>query len=224
MSDYIITISDYSKETLINNGIEEEKVYVNNLGFDPSLFKPKMNYRDNGKFKILFVGQISVRKGIKLLIQAFNQLKLKNAELILIGGLADGKSLIDKNNSKIKYVSYCTHQELVTHYQDADIFVLPSYTDSWGMVVIEAMACGLPVIVSENTGSKEAIVDNRSGFIIKVGDVKALEEKLLYFYNNRDITKPFGVKSHKLAEKYTWEDYEKRVKDIIFDIYSKQLN
>src|SRR5207253_879376 len=133
----------------------------------------KSKYNSNPVFRILYTGMISQRKGINILLEAFKALNLKNAELILIGPNFDGNELLKKYEGYYTHYSFLPHEELVSEYQKADIFVLPSYLDSWAMVVLEAMACGTPVIVSENTGSKDA-VQKGGGFVIPIDNVEAL--------------------------------------------------
>ena len=99
----------------------------------------------------------------------------------------------------------------------SDVFILPSYLDSWGMVVIEAMACGLPVIITENTGAKTA-VDVKSGFVIPVDDRISIEEKILFFYHNRPEIERRGRKAHEQAQKYTWDRYHKELEDCVKQI------
>lgn len=218
-ADYIIAFSNLVKESLISHGISESKIYLANLGFDPSKFKQKEYYRKDGVLKILYVGAIKKAKGIRLLLEAYRQLNIKDIELILIGGMSDGRDVLSKYEGIYKHIHYLDHDQLVSYYQDADVFIFPSYLDSWGMVVIEAMACGTPVIVSENTGAKEAVIDGVNGFIIPVEDIGALKEKILFFYNNRDKIEFFGKNARKQAENYTWEDYRKEIREIILNIY-----
>jgi glycosyltransferase involved in cell wall biosynthesis len=169
------------------------------------------------------VGTIKRRKGIHLLLEAYRQLNLKNSELILIGEIADSRDVLKKYKGLYRHISYLGHDKLVSYYQDADVLVLPSYLESWAMVVIEAMACGTPVIVSENTGSREAVIDGVNGFIIPVDDVRRLKERILYFYNNRDKLEYFGRNAREQAETYTWENYRKNIREVILEIWSKRV-
>lgn len=219
-ADYIITLSNLVRESLVNYGISENKIYLATLGFDPDKFKLKETYRKVGAFKLLYVGAITSRKGIRLLLEAYRELNLKNSEVVIIGGKSNDSGFLKKYDGMFKYIPYLSHEQLVSYYQDADVFVFPSYLDSWGMVVIEAMGCGTPVIVSENTGTKEVVANGINGFIIPVEDVSALKEKILFFYNNRDKLEYFGKNARKQAKNYTWGNYGKSVREIIEEIWS----
>jgi starch synthase len=221
-ADYIITLSEFVKGTLTSHGISENKIYLANLGFAPEKFRLKETYRRDGTFKILYVGAIIKRKGIRILLEAYSRSNLKNSELILIGGMTKENHFLKEYEGMYKHIPYLSHEQLVSYYQDADLFVFPSYLDSWGMVVIEAMACGTPVVVSENTGSKEVVVNGMNGFIVPVEDVEALKEKILFFYNNRRKLEYFGRNSRRQVEKYTWTNYRKRIKEIILEIWERR--
>lgn len=217
LADYIIAPSDYAKQTLLDAGVEDKKVIKIPYGVNLKMFKPKESYRREA-FRILYVGAITIRKGLKYLLEAYKKLALKNSELILVGGMDDGKDLLKQYNGLFKYIPFLEHEELVKHYQDADIFVFPSLLDSFAMVVIEAMACGTPVIVSENTGAKDAVKDGVEGFIIPIMDIERLKEKILFFYENRDKVEEMGKNARKLAEQYTWERYRGKIRKAIVSI------
>lgn len=220
-TDYIITLSRFAEETLIAQGVPKDKIYLLNLGFEPEQFSRKESYRKDGVFKVLYVGTVTKRKGINLLLDACRRLGPKDIEVIVIGEIADARDVLKRYEGRYRYVSYLNHGELVSYYQDADLFVLPSYLDSWGMVVIEAMACGTPVIVSENTGAKDAVIDGVNGFIVPVDDVEALKERILYLHDNRDKIEFFGRNARKQAENYTWGNYRRRIRETVLEIWEK---
>jgi glycosyltransferase involved in cell wall biosynthesis len=214
---YILTLSTYAKNTLLAEGISEDKLFTVNLGFDPDRFKPKVSYRTSGKFRILFVGTITRRKGIHLLIQAFKELNLRDAELIIIGPILEARDILAEYKGYYTYYPFMHHEELAEKYREADIFVFPSYLDSWAMTVVEAMACGTPVVVSEHTGAKDA-VQQGGGFIIPVDDVAAIKEKIHFFYEDRAALESLGKQAHAVAQQYTWENYEKQIHAIVEQI------
>ncbi len=113
-----------------------------------------------------------------------------------------------------------TQEDLVKQYQDADVFVFPSYLDSWAMTVLEAMACGTPVIVTENTGSRDA-VEKGGGIVIPAGNDLALEDAIKNLYNNRSTLETLGKKAREVAIEYTWEKYYQKLGGVIQDICDK---
>ncbi len=216
-------MSEYARQTLINAHIPAGIIYTLNLGFDPGNFQLKPFYNTKKKFELLFVGTITNRKGINLVLEAFKQLNLTNASLTIVGPMADGESTLSKYKGLFTYIPFLHHEELVKFYQQADVFVFPSYLDSWAMTVLEAMACGTPVIVSENTGAKDAIAKG-GGYIIPVDDVEALKEKILFFYTHRQQIEITGRRAHEVAQAYTWNNYHHQVIEAIDDIWQREQN
>jgi glycosyltransferase involved in cell wall biosynthesis len=222
-TDYVITLSGYARQTLIDAGIPGEKVITLNLGFDPSLFTPKPAYRRTGPFNMLFVGQISKRKGLRVLLETFKELNLPDATLTFVGSMADGKAILDKYEGLFTHVPYLLHADLVKYYQQADLFVFPSYLDSWALTVLESMACGTPVVVTEHTGSRDAVRQG-GGFIIPVDDKEALKERILFFYQNREQLEVVGRKAHEVAQAYTWSNYYGQVQKAMMQIWEQQTD
>lgn len=220
LSNYILVLSSFAKQTLINEGVAPSKIYLVNLGFDPCRFIPKINYTNNHDttLRIVYSGIITKRKGVHLIASVAKRLQYLAIEWFFIGSKDDGFKSIE-GFKNIMYIPYLEHEELLKEFHNSDIFVLPSYLDSWGMVVIEAMASGLPVIVSENTGAKDAVT-NDCGFIIPIDDADALADKVLYFYNNRTEIERMGRSASKEAQKYTWDNYHKQVGEFINKISS----
>ncbi|MBD0257824.1 MAG: glycosyltransferase family 4 protein, partial [Cytophagales bacterium] len=220
-TDYILTLSNYARQTLLDAGVPERKVYTVNLGFDPTLFTPKAAYNHGEGFNFLFVGQLSNRKGVRLVLEAFKQLNLPGATLTIVGALADSKATMEQYEGMFTHVPFLLHDDLVRYYQRADVFVFPSYLDSWAMTVLEAMACGTPVIVTEHTGSRDAVKQG-GGFVIPVDDLEALKERMRFFYHHRDQVEQIGRKAHTVAQAYTWNNYYRQVQHAMLEMWEQQ--
>ncbi|MCS5489187.1 glycosyltransferase family 4 protein [Algoriphagus limi] len=221
-TDHILTLSSFAAQSLYEQGYSKERIHVVNLGVNQENFVPKETYHYNGTlFRFLFVGTITRRKGLDLLFKAFQELSLPNSELVLIGPMADGKELLKANEGVFHYLPFLHHEELVKQYQEADVFVFPSYLDSWAQTVVEAMACGTPAIVSENTGAKDAVIQG-GGFVVPVGDISALKEKMQYCYENRHEVERLGIQASQIAQQYTVENYHKQLFSALHDIAQKE--
>ncbi|MCS7200794.1 MAG: glycosyltransferase family 4 protein [Patescibacteria group bacterium] len=220
-ADYISIPSLFVKKTFLDNGISEKKILYIQYGVDLTKFK-KIPKEDN-VFRIIFAGKICLRKGIQYLIQAFDELNLLNSELILLGNVAeDIKKILTKyqNSSKIK-IKKVAHFDLYKEYSNGSIFVLPSIEEGLARVIPEAMACGLPVICTTNTGGEDIVRDGIDGFIIPIRDVEKLKEKILYFYENPEITKQMGQNAQdRVKSGFSWSDYGEK----IYNTYFKVLN
>lgn len=222
LADYIFVPSLMVKSSLLQNKVMPQKLLFIPYGVDLNLFAQKGVYAKNNKFLILFVGSIMVRKGILQLLEAYKQLNLNNAELLLIGNPGDGMQFLSKYKGLFHHISYLDHTELVGYYHKADIFVFPSLIEGFSQVVLEAMATGTPVIVSDHAGSHEAVRDGVDGFIIPIRDIDAIKAKILFFYNNREKISEFGKNARSQAEKYSWEKYRQNIREAVINIYNKK--
>ena len=99
--------------------------------------------------------------------------------------------------------------ELARYYQQASVFVLPSIQDGFGMVVYEAAACGLPVIVTENVGA--SIRDGLDGFVVPIRDVDALVRKMNYLYEHPMESAAMGQSALNYVQQFTWENYHREL-------------
>lgn len=213
IADHIIVLSSMVRDELMKTGVPSSKISVVQLGYEPSVFRPKEEYNNTGDLKFIFVGGISYRKGIAQIIEVAERSLGKAVQFILIGPVSDAGELLQHLPSNIKHIPYLNHHDLAREYRNADVFLFPSYLDSYGMVVIEAMACGLPVIVSENTGAKDIIRD--AGIIIPVHDAEALMKAVDHFLENRTAVAGMGKLAAQYATQYSWDHYYNQVKTIL---------
>jgi len=207
-TDYIAIPSSFVKRTFLENNISESKLLTIPYGVDLANFRqiPK----DDNVFRIIFAGTICLRKGVQYLLKAFKELNLPNSELLLLGNISpEFIPILEKyknvQNIKIKKAS---HFELYKEYSQGNVFVLPSIEEGFARVILEAMACGLPVICTTNTGGEDIVRDGVDGFIIPIRDVEKLKEKIVYLYENQDICKKMGESAkERVSQGFTWDDY-----------------
>ena len=182
------------------------------MGTKLNKFKPlktKLTQKNikNKKFRVVCVANYTILKGLKYLIEAWINLKLENAELILIGKLDKEVQNQLKKYKLPKNIKFLGFVDPLAHYQNSTIFVLPTLTEGFAKVVLEAMSCGLPVITTTNSGADSAIKQGKEGFIIPIRDSKKIEETIQYFYNNPKKTKEMNKLARKTAMKYSWDRY-----------------
>jgi len=223
LADLIITCSPLAAESYIEQGVNPEKIKPMLLGANLPLQTQEKKYKQDKTIKFVFAGVLSYRKSTDLILNVFQRLNQEgfNTEITLIGGIAEPKW-----QEKIKQAVNAHHHpnvsqaELYKLYSQADCLLLPSRFDSFGMVVPEAMACGIPAIVSTQTGSK-AIIEQfpKSGWIIET------TEELLYQCIKQRIQTPqalaeAGKFAYQAAEHFTWAAYRGRVGTV----FNKLLN
>ena len=216
VADYIFVGSNYVKDTFIENDYPEEKIVVINYGYNPKHFKVIPELRANRKkgnlLKLLFVGQIGNRKGIKYLLEALEYFDNKNMEisLTLIGNIDESfKPLLNKYNSLFEYKPFMEIDDLVREYNSHDIFIFPSLCEGSARVTYEAAACGLPLIVTHSTGS--IVQHMHTGLIVAEKSSLSIIDAVSILYNDRDLLETMRMNILNEVENYTWEKYQDKI-------------
>jgi glycosyltransferase involved in cell wall biosynthesis len=226
-ADYIFVLSEAAKKSLINKGVPPGKVFVNSCGVDLSSFYKKEG--SDSPFRIIFCGSITPRKGLHYLLQAFQELKLPAAEVWIVGTSNDLEYIryLKKNytSASIKYKGSFSQSQLVHVYNECSVFVLPSISDGFGMVVSQAQACGLPVITTENVGAADIIKDGVNGFIIPIREIETLKNRIKVLYYDRK----FLMKMSEAALIYSknnfgWDNYGKRLAQFLDEHIAEQFH
>jgi len=216
LADFICVPSEYVKETFIKYGIKKDKIIKIPYGVDLKEFcLVESKKRKDNKFRIISTGSISVRKGSHYLLEAFKELSLPNLELIFVGSFDPDFKKIIKRYSNIKNIKFIKKQKqelLKKFYNDSDLFVLCSVEEGLAMVQAQAMACGLPVICTTNTGGSEIVDENINGHIIPIKDVQLLKDRIKNLYYDRNKLKQMSKSAYKKANnELSWEKYGDRM-------------
>ena len=209
VADAIMIGSEYARQTLVDHGVAADKIHVNPIAADISRFRPRPPQRNGEMFRVLFVGQITQRKGLTYLLEAFRQLALPNSELLLVGGLLGAGKGLRAYKGSFRHVPSIPFFDLHHTYQTGSIFVMPSLHESGVLAIHEALASGLPVIATPNCGS--VVRGGEEGFIVPIRDIQALKEKILLLYENRALRDEMGRRARKRAEEFSWAAYQQRV-------------
>lgn len=177
MADVIVVASEYSRQSFLAEGFPEDKLRLRRLVPHPR-FQPPLERPDDGVCRVMYTGSVTVMKGIPLLLEAFSRLKGK-AELILVGGWASRgmKRYLDEWQVREPRLTIAPGDPL-PHLQRADVLVHPSYEDGFAYSAAEALACGVPVIVTEDTGMKDMVTEGVNGYVVPTGDWQAILERL----------------------------------------------
>lgn len=210
-ADYISIPSLFVKRTFLERGIPESKIIHVPFGVDLSSFH-QVEKNDN-VFRVIFVGGMTLRKGLHYLLQAFTELNLPNSELMLLGSVNEEiKPFFKKYEGRFRHVGHVPQAELHKYYSQGSVFVLPSIEEGLAMVQPQAMACGLPVVATTNTGGEDIIRDGVDGFIIPIRDVQAIKEKIMYLYEHPEERARMGVSAKaRVAQGFTWDDYGDKI-------------
>jgi glycosyltransferase involved in cell wall biosynthesis len=212
-ADLIIVQSKFCKESMIYNGIPEEKVMVNPMGVDTGVFQPRQQVPAKPRF--ISVGTICLRKGHQYLFRAFELVKkqLPEAELICLGNVkSDFRKEWPRWQKTFTHILHLPHPELAALLQTCTAFVFPSQEEGIARAQIEALAAGLPVIGTHEGGATTLVDDGVEGFIVRGRDPQHIAEAMLRVARDTELCRRLGEAAHKKgAVKNTWQDYSDRL-------------
>jgi len=219
-SDYVSVPSIFAKDSFIDNGYPESRLFLNNYGVNIKRFQPNRNIV-NEKLKVLFVGGWSYRKGCDYIINSIRS--LPSVTLTHVGSISDFDFPKDAQFNSIGHVN---NEDLGAIYNQHDVLLLPSREDGFGMVMLEALACGTPVIASKNTGAPDirfALESPHSVTVMEVLSGDALAEKLASLSLNvshfRSINNSLTGRDR---DYFSWCEYGKRYEQFLLSCLSKR--
>ena len=223
-SDYIFIPSEFVKRTFIKNGIDRNKLIKVSYGVELDRFFITDRKRPE-KFKVIFVGMVGIRKGLYYLFKAWEKLNLpiNKTELLIVGKIQpEFKYVLRKVKlfKNVKFVDPSSRDELARLYHSSSVFVLPSLEEGLSMVQAEAMASGLPLVCTTNTGGEDLIENGKHGFVLPIKNIDALVEKILWCYQNQDDCFEMGKLAQEKIKGQGWQNYANSV----FENYKKILN
>jgi glycosyltransferase involved in cell wall biosynthesis len=212
-ADHVVTVSELARRTYVDAGVPAERVHAVSLGADLELFRPDATAPRTGPLTFAFVGASIRRKGFDLLVQAFARVRAARpgTRLRVIGPRGELGHLLDGRLGDDCAVSGpMTQSALAAELRRTDCLVLPSRNDSFGMAVAEALACGLPVIVSEMVGAKDLVREGESGWVVASEDVAALADRMTSCASSPDAVRAMAAACRRAAERATWAAYRER--------------
>ena len=215
-ADVVVCASTYVRDSMIYNGIPESKLVVNPFGADLQVFSPRQRLPDKPRF--LFVGVLTLRKGIQYLIPAFERLRKEfpDAELILCGPeYPDCGKLLRQWSHLFTHQPGLPHSELAGLMRSCTAFVFPSIEEGFARVIAEAMASGLPVIATHNSGASTVVENGREGFIVPARSSETVYAKMKQLIQQPDLCIAMSqAAAAKMAQIGSWGEYGRRMLDI----------
>jgi glycosyltransferase involved in cell wall biosynthesis len=211
LADWIVCPSNLAKRTYTNRFIPQEKVLVNSLGYDPYKFTPVRSQPSN-RYRpptFVYVGQLANHKGLDILLEAFRQTITEYPDVIL-KVIGPTLSIPVKSSKNINVLGRFTSDQLASELASSDCLVLPSRADSYGLVVLEALAMCVPVIVSENAGVTEVIRNGENGWTITPNSVRALTQRMVACVKNIQQLRSMSNSCRDSVKDLTWDRYQKR--------------
>ncbi len=225
--DYVLAMSEFVKDSYIQAGFPQEKIFVASPDIDTERFSPNMSADSAGMqaspFSILYMAYTQPLKGLHYLLDAWKACELSDAHLTIVGGFpAMPDSLRTRYREQIeadpRIVWVPDTQEPEKFYREASVLVFPSLTEGFGRVTLEAMACGLPVITTEH--AKGIVEEGKTGCIVPIRDAQALRNKIEFLYHNPMQRVAMGKAAREAV--LHKEPFGKKVYEICQEIMAKE--
>ena len=215
-SSFILLPSRFSQQTFTDKGIFKTKV-IDYPASDEYFYPIPKLQNSLDQFNVLYVGGLTIRKGLEYLIDAFNKIKFKNKRLHLVGTKTfDFKFIENKiDHQHTKIYGHLDQSKINILMNKSQLFVLPSLQDGCSIAVSQALKTGLPVIVSENTGNESIIKKNNCGYVVPIRDSNILHDRIDYLIENQHQLKLFSDNAKKFAQNHTWKNYVDQLIKII---------
>ncbi|WP_414548667.1 glycosyltransferase family 4 protein [Anabaena sp. CCY 0017] len=217
-ADLIVVLSEVAKQSFVKAGFASEKVAVLTPFVDTNRFRPIP--KTDSVFRVLYVGTIEPRKGITYLVDAFLKANIPESELLIVGGTSTRalrifmeKTLNKHSQIKQEFWDFSS-ADPTEIFGKSSVLVLPSVEDGFGLVALEAMACGLPVIVTSQCGAADVVDNGVNGFVVPPRDSQTMADKLVYLAENTAKCLEMGKSARNVAEAQTQARYQDNLSKI----------
>ncbi|MBE6732990.1 MAG: glycosyltransferase family 4 protein [Ruminococcaceae bacterium] len=217
--DYFLVPSNYVLNTLVSLGVDKEKCFVAPYGVNTKDFVYNRENSEIEQFEFVFTGRIEAAKGVFYMLDGLNKLwqERQDFRLHLFGALCFDKRDLIKYNDFCEFHGYTDKHTLIQYYNKSHCFILPSLWEGMNLSALEALSCGLPCILSANTGASEYINDGINGFVIKPFCCESVYDKAKWFLENKNLWQKMSNNSRS-AIPGTWEDYNNRIAQVFNSI------
>lgn len=237
--NYYLSTSKHTDKYLQYYGADVKNIFHHNFSslYKEDIMKETLTFKQKKKVKdelnikeekmVISVGRFIYEKGLDVLLKACKDLP-EDYGIYIIGGepTKEYLSLVDKYDLKnVYFVGFKTKDELKKYYEAADLFILPTRGDVWGLVVNEALACGLPIITTDRCIAGLELVENyKNGFIVPVNNETKLAEKINYILSSEDVVEKMSSNSLEKIKDFTIENMAKRNIEAFDVILNKKFN
>lgn len=217
-TDFVLSPSQFVTNSFLQRGFTQNQIIPILYPANLEVFKPKNELRpDHQPLTIINTGGFSFRKGTPYLFEAYREIRktVPNARLMVTGTPPKANSFLANHYSDlpIEWIPFVPHQLLAKRLQSADLFIFPSLEDGWARTVTEAMACGLPVIVTKNTGACDDVIQDVNGSIVPIRDPIAIATAAIAWWNR--LREGYRVDTRHLSNTMSMESLAQKLSPLI---------
>jgi glycosyltransferase involved in cell wall biosynthesis len=220
----VLVNSEWSRSAIVEQGVPDEKIIVVPGAYEPpremeSRSEASSSAAD-GPLQVLWLGSVVLRKGIPYLVEAARELEAADVEVTVAGPIGITEDAVRNAPSNVTFIGQVPRDQVSPLYRSADVFVLPTLSDGFGITQVEAMAHGCPVIATPNCG--RVVTDGEDGFVVPPRDAEVLAETFGTLIGDRDRVVQMGMAARRTARNYTLDAYADQLFETIRATQAKQ--
>ena len=200
VADVVLVNSEWSREALMRQGVPGGKIVVIPLAIDLAGGPLAEPIEARGDLKVLWLGSVNLRKGVQYLIDAARMLQERKIQFLLAGPLEISNPVVSALPGNMKVLGWVTRDQLSSVYRQAHVFVLPTISDGFAVTQLEAMAHGLPVVITPNCG--RVVTDGVDGLIVPARDGKGLADALARLDSDRKLVHEMSCEALRTVRRY----------------------
>ncbi len=212
-ADVCVAASSFTRATLQEAGVAAERIRLLPLGADLGRIRPSPR-PTRGAFRILFVGSVGQRKGIRYLLEAYRRIRSAGTRLVVAGPMVGSGRAFEAWRPYVEYLGRVDQTRVFAEMARSHVLVLPSLFEGFGLVMVEAMAAGLPVIGSTHSAAPDIIEDGVSGYVLEPDDVEGLCDRLIGLASRRERVREMGRNAAERARAFGWDRHEERLAEL----------
>lgn len=226
LADFLLAPSAHVRRTYVERGFDASRIFVLPFGANLKRFNcegarsASSAYSD--KLRIICVGAVSLRKGQLYLLEALNKLNKSLFEVTLVGAMAPEIRPLIQDFDSFTHLPHVDNKNLQQLFNKNDVFCLPTFEEGMAVANLEAMAAGLCVLTTRESGADAVIDHGETGFFIEPGNTDQIAATLDYFQQNRGVVKAVGQQgAKKIMGQYSWATYAKRLTEIYLQVHTQ---
>lgn len=209
LTQLFLAPSNFVKQSLMFSGVTDDNIVICPYGANFPGISPNKEEKLKGALEAVYVGNVTEMKGIYYLLEAAMSMDSNRVHLTVVGAYDNTDGLLTPYMDFVTFTGRITHDKVAETLKKSDFFVFPSLGEGLSLSVLEALACGLPCIVTKNSGANDAIIDGENGFVVDIQDADALAEKMRWFDEHRELLPEMSRAAVKAIDNFNWANHEK---------------